>query len=74
MQFGVRRLCAGDVVPAKRVVVTSIALEHCERKGARGDEPFGRLRCGCQDIDVFPAVIVEPLETNTERNQKVVAK
>ncbi len=72
VQFGAGRLTARDVVPAKRVVVTGIALEHCERKGARGDEPFGRLRCARQGIDVFAAVIEEPLETITLRNGRTI--
>ena len=72
VQFGAGRLCARHVVPAKRIVVTSIALEHRERKGARGDEPFGRLRCARQGIDVFAAVIEEPLETIALRNGRTI--
>ena len=55
VQIGLRRGLSRDVVPAERVLIPSVSLEHRKREAARGDERFGGCGCVRCGVDCFAA-------------------
>lgn len=72
VQISRSRFLSRNIVPAERVLITRVALEHGKRQTARRNECFGGCRCLRKRVDIFAATRKHVLQAITYGNRRSV--